>query len=251
MPFTFAHPAAVLPLSYLPGKWRSMTGLIIGSMAPDFEKFIRMRAYDNYSHTWESIFYFNLPLSLLLSFLFHLIVRNQLIDHLPTFLHERLASFKDFDWRQHFKKHYAIIILSVIVGTLSHILWDAFTHHDGRFVRWFPILAERIYFGRFRIAVYDFLQHLTSLFGGLVVLYALFILPRQKVKQQVDGKLKYWVVLTIVAFIIVVIRYIYGYHLRYLTNLVVSVIGAGFLSLLLTSYVYSKFNSLRNSVPNT
>jgi hypothetical protein len=42
MPFTFAHPAIVLPLKHLPKRWYSLTGLIIGSMTPDFEYFIRM-----------------------------------------------------------------------------------------------------------------------------------------------------------------------------------------------------------------
>lgn len=37
MPFTFSHPAIILPLSYLPKKWFSLTGLIIGSLIPDFE----------------------------------------------------------------------------------------------------------------------------------------------------------------------------------------------------------------------
>ncbi|WP_113654854.1 DUF4184 family protein, partial [Pedobacter namyangjuensis] len=30
MPFTFSHPAIVLPLTYLPKKWFSLTGLVIG-----------------------------------------------------------------------------------------------------------------------------------------------------------------------------------------------------------------------------
>ena len=41
MPFTFSHPAAVLPLRLLPRHWFSLTGLVIGSMVPDFEYFLR------------------------------------------------------------------------------------------------------------------------------------------------------------------------------------------------------------------
>ena len=51
MPFTFSHPAIVLPLKYLPKKWFSFTGLIIGSMTPDFEYFLRMKVKSDYSHT--------------------------------------------------------------------------------------------------------------------------------------------------------------------------------------------------------
>ncbi|WP_262496247.1 DUF4184 family protein [Flavobacterium piscis] len=39
MPFTFSHPAIILPLKYLPKNWISLTGLIIGSLTPDFEYF--------------------------------------------------------------------------------------------------------------------------------------------------------------------------------------------------------------------
>ena len=39
MPFTFSYPAIVLPLTYLPRRWFSLTGLIIGSLTPDFEDF--------------------------------------------------------------------------------------------------------------------------------------------------------------------------------------------------------------------
>lgn len=245
MPFTFSHPAVVLPLSYLPKKWRSMTGLIIGSVAPDFEKFMRMRAYDNYSHTWESIFYFNLPLSLLLSFLFHMLVRNTLINNLPAFLQERLVKYKSFNWPAHFRNYYLIIILSILAGALSHILWDAFTHNDGRFVKWMPFLKDVLYMGSFKMTVYDFLQMLTSFIGAIVIIVALLMLPRHRIKEQVKGKLKYWIILTVVAFIIVVIRYIFGYHLRYLTNLVISIISAGLLSLIITPWLLKKLNTFK------
>ncbi len=39
MPFTFAHPAAVLPFMKKQSKYISVTALILGSMAPDFEYF--------------------------------------------------------------------------------------------------------------------------------------------------------------------------------------------------------------------
>ena len=249
MPFTFSHPAAVLPLSYFPRRWRSMTGFFMGSMAPDFEKFIRMMAYDKYSHTWESIFYFNLPLSILLAFTFHLVVRNTLIDNLPAFLQQRLVVYKDFNWKIHFKKHYLIIIVSILIGTVSHIAWDAFTHVDGRIVKWIPILKESIVIGGFEIEIYNFLQLFTSGIGGIVVVFALFLLPRHKVATQAEGKLKYWIIVMSIAFVIVVIRYIVGYHLRYLTNLVISVISSGLLSLMITSYLIRKFNLLTSNVP--
>lgn len=85
MPFTFSHPAIVLPLAFLPKKIISITGLIIGSLTPDFEYFIRMKLSSEYSHTISGVFLFDLPLGIILTFLFHGIVRNKLIDNLPRF----------------------------------------------------------------------------------------------------------------------------------------------------------------------
>ena len=94
MPFTFSHPAIVLPLTYFPKKWFSLTGLVIGSLTPDFEYFLRMRIKSNYSHTIDGLFWFDLPLGLLLAFIFHDIVRNSLFDNLPTFFKSRFSAFR-------------------------------------------------------------------------------------------------------------------------------------------------------------
>lgn len=104
MPFTFSHPAIVLPLTYLPKKWFSLTGLIIGSITPDFEYFIRMKVQRDYSHTLSGLFWFNLPLGILLAFIFHGIVRNSLIENLPLFLKSRFSNFTRFNWLNFFKK---------------------------------------------------------------------------------------------------------------------------------------------------
>ena len=83
MPFTFSHPAIILPFRYLPVKWFSFTGLVIGSLTPDFEYFIRMKVQSIYSHTLLGIFWFDLPLAILLAFLFHSLVRDTLFFNLP------------------------------------------------------------------------------------------------------------------------------------------------------------------------
>jgi hypothetical protein len=105
MPFTFSHPALVLPLKYLPQRFYSLTGLIIGSMTPDFEYFIRMTVGSIYSHTFWGIFYFDLPVGIALCFIFHGIVRDQLIDHLPAPLRERFWSLKSFNWKFFLNPH--------------------------------------------------------------------------------------------------------------------------------------------------
>src|SRR3982751_1614052 len=106
MPFTFSHPAIVIPLQKLVGRWVSLTGLVVGSVVPDFEYFIRMRSEKGFSHSIPGVFLFDLPLGLLLCFLFHNVVRNSLFSHLPYFLNSRLSNFKRFNWNIFFVKHW-------------------------------------------------------------------------------------------------------------------------------------------------
>lgn len=58
-------------------------------MVPDAEYFLRMRVLSNHSHTTMGLFYFDLPIGLIIYLLFVQFVRSPLIIHLPAFLRER------------------------------------------------------------------------------------------------------------------------------------------------------------------
>ncbi|OYU83687.1 MAG: hypothetical protein CFE24_10190 [Flavobacterium sp. BFFFF2] len=178
MPFTFSHPALVIPLGYLPKKWISMTGLVIGSIAPDFEYFLRMRIQSNYSHTIAGLFLFDLPLGIFLAYMFHLVVRNTLCSNLPTFLQYRFAAFNQFDWHFHVKKHYLIIFISMLVGAASHLFWDSFTHKDGYFVLAIPFLTDTVHCFNYSFPFYKIVQHSSTFIGGLVIAGAIGTLPK-------------------------------------------------------------------------
>jgi hypothetical protein len=135
MPFTFAHPAIVLPFNYCSKRYISLTGLVIGSLVPDFEYFLRMRIKSVYSHTLSGMLWFDLPLAILLAFFFHGIVRNQLIYHLPAFLYKRLQSYTTFHWYKRFFRSWFVVIVSTLIGIGSHLLWDSFTQRARFFCR--------------------------------------------------------------------------------------------------------------------
>ncbi|MBS1776460.1 MAG: DUF4184 family protein [Bacteroidetes bacterium] len=130
MPFTFAHPAAILPFRFIPQKYYSWTGLIIGSMVPDFQAFFQLGGGKMLSHSWIGIFIYDLPVGLLLGFVFHLIVRDPLIDNLPQSFAERLVNYHRTNWVKVFQKRYGIILFSLLIGILSHIILDRITHTD-------------------------------------------------------------------------------------------------------------------------
>ncbi|MCO6555060.1 hypothetical protein A9G26_00655 [Gilliamella sp. Bim1-2] len=87
MPFTFAHPAIILPLYKKPHLF-SMTALIIDSMALDFEYFLIMEVKSALSHSLAGIFLFDLPMTLVIAYIFHFIIRNVLIKNLPNFFYK-------------------------------------------------------------------------------------------------------------------------------------------------------------------
>ena len=241
MPFTFSHPAIVLPLTFLPRQWFSLTGLVIGSLTPDFEYFLRMRIKSNYSHTIDGLFWFDLPLGLLLAFIFHNIVRNSLFDNLPTFFKSRFSGFRQFDWNEHFKKNWFVVVISILIGAASHILWDSFTHENGYFVETIPMLTNTIdIFGR-QIPILKILQHSSTIIGGLVIAFAIYKLPTNKTEKG-NIQLKYWAILVGLSLTIISTRILSGFDYKQYGNLIVTAISAGLISLLLTPIILHKFN---------
>lgn len=236
MPFTFSHPAIVLPLTLLPRQWFSLTGLVVGSLTPDFEYFLRMRIQSDYSHTLSGLFWFDLPLGILLAFIFHNVVRNSLFDNLPTILNSRLSKFKLFDWNNYFKKNWLVVTLSVLIGAASHIFWDSFTHDHGYFVQTIPALTNTLDFLGRQVPILKILQHSSTLLGGLVIVFALLKLPQDK---YVTGQLnlKYWGILTTLTLTIIAIRLLSGLDFKLYGHVIVTAISAGLISLTLTPWL--------------
>jgi hypothetical protein len=174
MPFTFSHTAIVLPLKFLPKKWFSLTALVIGSLTPDFEYFIRIKVQSNFSHTFLGVFWFDLPFGILLAFLFHNIVRNSLFENLPLPLRSRLIGFNKFNWNRNFISHWHIASISFLLGAFSHIFWDSFTHDHGHFVEIIPELSRTILFFGKETPFFKLLQHSSTLIGAFAIMLTIF-----------------------------------------------------------------------------
>ena len=239
MPFTFSHPAIVLPLTFLPRQWFSMTGLVIGSLTPDFEYFLRMRITSNYSHTIDGLFWFDLPLGLLLAFMFHNIVRDRLFDNLPTFLKSRFSTFKQFVWNEHFKRNWFVVLISILIGAASHIFWDSFTHDHGYFVQTIPTLQNSVAFLGRQIPILKIFQHSSTLLGGLVIAFAIYKLPTNKSENE-KINLKYWAILAGFTLTIIAVRLSSGLELKQYGNVIVTAISAGLISLTITPLLINK-----------
>ena len=234
MPFTFSHPAIILPLYRYAKKWVSLTGLIIGSIVPDFEYFLRMKSKSYYSHTLFGLFWFDLPLSLFLCFLFHNVIRNPLFSHLPNSLNSRLSNFKRFSWNSYFKKNWLTIVLCLLVGAFSHLVWDHFTHERGYVLKLNNFLDKDVTDISLPVPKYSTFQKLSSVLGLSFVIYALFQMPvTDKIKRPFYYR--YWINTGIIVLTIMGIRFISGLKFYNSYEVLVNLISGIIIALTVTS----------------
>jgi len=236
MPFTPAHAALVLPM--LRSRKFSATALIIGSMAPDFEYFFKFQVSSTMSHTLWGILYFDIPVVIVLALVFHLLVKENLIDSLPVFFQQRLQDLRNLDFEDYLKNNYFIFIISAAIGTATHIFWDAFTHANGFFVRELPFYDGTVVpFQGARYPLYYALQHLSTIVGlTLVIFYFIRQTPVNVASSAAVVSVKYWLVILIITAAVVVIRfsiyaddYIIGnLVVTAITGFCIAVVTAGF-----------------------
>jgi hypothetical protein len=232
MPFTFSHAAIVLPFNKV--KSLSITGLIAGSVAPDFEYFIRMTDRKVFTHTWSGLLWFDTPLALLLTFLFHNLVRNQLIANAPIRFQRRFKRYEFFNWTLYFKKRWLTIIICVIIGIISHLLWDGFTHETGLFVKYLPFLTATISLNTFQLEVHTLFQVMSSIIGGLIVLYALWQLPSDPKTTVNPYYWSFWKKVFFVSTLIFLLRLFFGVS-HEIEDFIIPVVSAFLFGLILIS----------------
>ncbi|EJL39442.1 hypothetical protein BAG01nite_07940 [Brevibacillus agri] len=208
MPFTFSHPAIVLPLRRL--GWVSFPALVFGSMAPDFEYFLRMQPYSVYSHTLLGLFCVDLPLVIVLYVLYRYIVEKGLLAVLPLWAAKGLASGRP-QTRSRRRTWVSLVVFaySALLGSYSHIAWDAFTHDGGSMVERFAFLQQRIPLLFLDVPVYKLLQHGSTLLGGLAIAFVLWRTGRKndhvEIKQAtLYGKGLFWLGVAVIGLGVVV-----------------------------------------------
>ncbi len=179
MPFTLAHPAAVLPFLRQPFV---PIALVAGAMAPDVPYFLKVPTTSGSwyeplvnggnSHDLAQILTVGFPLALLLAAVLWLVskpvrwaVPDAWVPAKEGLRGRRPSSARIALWT----------FYSLILGLVTHIVWDSFTHSYGWVVQKVPFLAAQPIAG---VPIYRILQHGSTL-AGLVIL-ALWYLKRVK-----------------------------------------------------------------------
>ena len=166
MPFTLAHPAAILPLRGF--RYLRTAPLIIGALVPDLPYYVPAgvgRLLPE-THSFAGSFTIDLALgcgALALVFL----LRRPLTALLsPRARWLCLTALAPFSVRP---REWLFAPLAILLGIWTHLLWDSFTHLDGWMVHRVAALSAPVTIGSYNGTVCHVLQYLSSVFGLAVM----------------------------------------------------------------------------------
>lgn len=167
MPWTFAHPAAALALRGLGRGRLPLAALCVGSLAPDFGYYVGQFGFATLAHTFAGLFLVCLPAGALALFLTRLL-RRPVCFLLPQPHRGAIATLPEIGV---FTSAEAALAgaASILLGALSHIVWDSFTHASGWAVSHIhPLQRELIG----SAPAYHVLQHASTVLGVAVLVFA-------------------------------------------------------------------------------
>jgi hypothetical protein len=141
MPFTLAHPAAAIPLRRVLGSYAVPSALVIGSLAPDLSNFLPVRIPRGETHSLAALFWFCLPVGLAVYLAFHGFVKRPLVSLLPSYLRRRLIPVAEPSHTFPAASP-AGVVVSLLAGASTHILWDGVTHSGVPLARSLGVLLQ-------------------------------------------------------------------------------------------------------------
>lgn len=174
MPFTLSHAAAVLPALRGDGAGRGRlvpAVLVAGSFAPDMTYYAasvsdEAMAFGDVTHSVAGVFTVDVLTAWALVGLW-LLVREPLVALLPRSRQGRTAALTRCG-RPRARVRPATALwwyVSAVLGALTHVVWDAFTHHDRWGTSLFPALSRTAG----GLPVYLYVQYGSSAVAAVVI----------------------------------------------------------------------------------
>jgi hypothetical protein len=125
MPATIpTHPVAVLPLKLAYPRRFDGVALVVGSMAPDVAYTTAGLGVVVHSHTWHSVFWFSIPVTLAIATVVRAAAPH-VAAHLPS---RGPLALGDYGVLGAVRHPLGVTVCSALVGASSHLLWDSVTH---------------------------------------------------------------------------------------------------------------------------
>lgn len=154
MPFTLSHAAAVLPGISRNGTGRGplmASALVAGSFAPDMTYYADTAIpgameFGQVTHAWWGVFTVDVLITAATVALW-LLLREPLVALLPTPWQGRVHAWVRGARRPPGRGPRGLgdsawFVVSAAIGAATHVVWDAFTHHDRWGVRLVPVLGQ-------------------------------------------------------------------------------------------------------------
>jgi hypothetical protein len=171
MPFTPSHAVVALPFIRTP---LVPAAIAIGAMTPDLPLFVRGVGLNyTFTHTFGNVVWTAL-LAFVLFLLWRVLLRPAVPELVPAFVARRLPE----DWSERGteaagravgvgeKRVYPLLLaVSLLLGVLSHIVWDLFTHEGRWGVELLPALDQM--WGP--LTGFKWLQHGSSAIGLVII----------------------------------------------------------------------------------
>ncbi|MEU0914691.1 DUF4184 family protein [Streptomyces althioticus] len=174
MPFTLSHPAAVLPLLRHPF---SPGALVCGAVAPDVPYFLAAAGIPVSAQSWYEPF-LNATTSHQMSGIgvpavfaavllaAYAVVRRPVVALLPA----RLSPDSEHGLGDPLRRA-GWVLLSLVIGIATHLVWDSFTHADGYLVTHLAILRSHV---AGDLTVARAVQHLSTAAGLLAIVVVMW-----------------------------------------------------------------------------
>lgn len=142
MPFTPSHAIVALPFIRTP---IPAGAVAVGAMAPDLPLFFPWVAPYAVTHGFPGLLVVSLPLAVVLYAVWRLVIRpaaSALL--LPEALRARMPWAWDRIGRPERPVRSAVlIVVAALIGVVTHVFWDLFTHPGRLGSEWFPVLGEQ------------------------------------------------------------------------------------------------------------
>lgn len=250
MPFTFAHPAIVVPFGAKKTKYLDFTALVIGTMAPDFEYFIYFKPRQIIGHTLLGQLSFNLPIAFIIAYIYHYILKESIITNLPKSYCNRYYYLTQSEWKINSVFKFIVFCYSMLIGAFTHIAWDSFTHKTGFFVDKLKLLSDYINLLGYEIPIYKILQHGSTLLGFVVIAIYLLMIQNKNmdIKNHVEiskiNKVRFWVGTFLISIVIIPLMIIKLDNFI-LGGVIVTTINGAFIGVI-TMSIITKFLKLKN-----
>ena len=173
MPWTLVHPAAVLPLRKYCANRHLFGALVVGSISPDFGYYVGRFDIATTAHTLRGLLIVCLPTGLALLVLIR-ILHGPVANLLPQPHRQAILSLPRMP---QLSNPIAVLCVSasIIIGAITHNLWDSFTHRTGYVVaRWPPLQMPAFTLGVKTLRVFEVLQHASTAIG-LIIVFAAYL----------------------------------------------------------------------------